>query len=254
MEKPLTLQLYTVRDHFAQDSLKTFRALKNIGYSAVEFGGVHNWKAPDLRAQMDEVGLWALGAHIPVTRLKDDIKGVVQEAKVLGFQYVVCPWLPPEQRNAEAYRALLLVLEHAGKVCLSEGLTLAYHNHDFELELVFGSVSALEFLMENLAPEVMQFELDVYWAAYAGKDPVAFLEAFAGRAPLLHCKDMTKDGLRTFAEVGSGSLDFPAILKTAEATSMKWSVVEQDTCKGDPLDSAASSFKYLRTLGLGQPV
>jgi sugar phosphate isomerase/epimerase len=251
VEKPLTIQLYTVRDHFAQDSLKTFKALKQIGYSAVEFGGAHNWKAPDLRAQMDEVGLSALGAHIPVPRLKDDLKGVVTEAKTLGYQYVICPWLPPEQRDSKAFRALLPLFKQVGKVCHSEGLIFAYHNHDFELEPIFSSVSALEFLEENLEPEVMQFELDVYWAAYAGKDPTTFLEAFAGRAPLLHCKDMTKDHSRTFAEVGSGALDFPVILKTAQATGMKWSVVEQDTCKGDPLDSAASSFHYLRTLGLG---
>lgn len=88
----------------------------------------------------------------------------------------------------------------------------------------------------------MGFELDVYWASYAGLDPVRFLESFAGCAPLLHCKDMTKDASRTFAEVGSGALDFPAILKTAEGTGMRWAVVEQDTCKGAPLDSAAQSF------------
>ena len=117
MEKPLTLQLYTVRDHFAQDSLETFQAVKKIGYSAVEFGGQHPWKAPDLRAQMDEVGLWALGVHIPVPRLKDDLRGVVQEAKTLGYQYVICPWLSPEGRSVEAHQALVPVLEQAGKVC-----------------------------------------------------------------------------------------------------------------------------------------
>lgn len=251
MEKPLTLQLYTVRDHFAKNSLETFQAVKRIGYSAVEFGGQHPWKAADLRAQMEGVGLWALGAHVPVPRLKDDLKGVVQEAKTLGYGYVICPWLPPEERSAEAYQALLPVLEEAGKVCRSEGLSFAYHNHDFELHPIFGSQNALEFFRERLEPELMQFELDVYWAAYAGLDPVEFIKSFAGRAPLLHCKDMSRDASHTFAEVGSGVLDFPAILETARASGMRWAVVEQDTCPGDSLDAAASSFRYLRTLGLG---
>ncbi|MDX2005441.1 MAG: sugar phosphate isomerase/epimerase [Meiothermus sp.] len=251
MEKPLSIQLYTVRDHFAQDSLKTLKALKQIGYSAVEFGGSHPWKAPDLKAQLDEVGMWALGAHIPVPRLRDDLSGVIGEAKTLGYEYVVCPWLPPEGRGAEAYRALLPLLAEVGRVCRSEGLIFAYHNHDFELYPVFGPQNALEFFAERLEPGLMAFELDVYWAAYAGVEPVKFLEAFAGRAPLLHCKDMTRDDSRTFAEVGSGRLDFPAVLRSAEALGMRWAVVEQDTCKGDPLDSAASSFRYLRTQGLG---
>lgn len=252
MNKGVILALYSVRDQFMADSQKTLRAVSEIGYSGVEFAGLGNSKAQDVRAQLDEFGLKAVSAHVPFQRLHEDLAGVIKEAKVLGMQFIVFPWLPPEQRTAETYRALLPALDQIGKTCRSEGLGFCYHNHDFELEKVFGNLNVLEFFAQNISPEHLTFEPDVYWAKFSGIDPVDFLKSFTGRVPLVHFKDMAKDDKNTFAEVGSGSLDFPSILKTSEQIGAQWNIVEQDKSKGDPMDSAASSFNYLKTLGLGQ--
>jgi len=251
MENSLALALYTVRDAFAADSQKTLQAVRRIGYSAVEFAGLGPWKAEDVHAQLDDLGLLGLSAHVPLQRLREDLPDVIREAKTLGLQYLVCPWLPPEQRNEAFYRGLVPLLEQVGKACQSESLAFCYHNHDFEFGAVFGDLNVLEFFAQEISPEFLKFELDVYWAAFAGLDPSKVLQQFAGRLPLVHLKDMAKDSSGTFAEVGSGSLDFPAIMKTAQAIGAHWGIVEQDRCKGDPLDSVASSLRYLKTLGLG---
>jgi sugar phosphate isomerase/epimerase len=98
-------------------------------------------------------------------------------------------------------------------------------------------------------PGHVAFEIDVYWAAYAGVDPVQLIGEFAGRAPLVHLKDMAP-GSRTFAEVGSGTLDIPAILNAARNVGAQWFVVEQDVCQRPPLESVRMSYEYLRGLGM----
>ena len=252
MNKGVVLALYSVRDQFMADSFKTLRTISEIGYSGVEFAGLGEWKAQDIRAQLDQFGLKAISAHVPPQRLRDDIGGVIQEAKVLGMKYVVFPWLPPEQRTAQTYRELVPVLDKVGSACRSEGLGFCYHNHEFELEKVFGDLSVLEFFAQEISPEHLSFEPDVYWAKFAEMDPVGFLRSFAGRVPLVHLKDMSKQDRNTFAEVGSGSLDMPAILKTSEEIGAEWAIVEQDRSEIGPLESAAISFKNLKNLGMGE--
>ena len=248
MEKSVALALYTVREAFAADSLGTLQAVRDIGYSAVEFAGLGTRKAADVRAQLDDLGLRGLSAHVPPQRLHDDLLGVIREAKTLGLEYVAFPWLPPEQRTPEFYRALAPMLKAMGEACAGEGLTFCYHNHEFELERVFGELNVLEFFAAEVRPEYLGFELDVYWAAFAGLEPTRLLECLEGRTPLVHLKDMSADDSRTFAEVGAGTLDFSSILQTSQRIGVRWGIVEQDQCKRLPLESAAMSFNYLQTL------
>ncbi|GAA3327864.1 hypothetical protein GCM10020331_069530 [Ectobacillus funiculus] len=64
--------------------------------------------------------------------------------KILESKYVVCPYLMPERRSEEDYKALIAILDEAGERCQSEGITLCYHNHDFELERLSDGRTALE--------------------------------------------------------------------------------------------------------------
>ncbi len=118
----------------------------------------------------------------------------------------------------------------------------------FELHPV-GDTTGLHILLHECDPSDVAFEIDVYWAAYAVVDPVQLIGEFAGRAPLVHLKDMVP-GSRTFAEVGSGTLDIPAILNAARNADAQWFVVEQDACQRPPLESVRMSYEYLRGLGM----
>jgi sugar phosphate isomerase/epimerase len=92
-------------------------------------------------------------------------------------------------------------------------------------------------------------EIDTYWVQRGGADPAAYIRQYAGRCPLIHLKDMAADEKGSFAEVGEGTMDWPAIFTASEAGGARWYIVEQDVCQRPPLDSVAISLRNLRTMG-----
>jgi sugar phosphate isomerase/epimerase len=237
--------MYTLRDLAATDYVGTLRKVKEIGYGAVEVAGVGGMSAAALRQELDAIGLIVSGAHVPIEMLERRLEAIIADMQTLGAPYLICPWMPPERRkSADDYRALARVLTGIGAAVADAGLTFCYHHHDFEL-LPFDDATGLHILLRECDPRAVAFEIDVYWTAYAGVDPVRLINEFAGRAPLIHLKDMAP-GSRTFAEVGYGTLDIPAILSAARAAGAQWFVVEQDVCQRPPLESVRMSYEYLR--------
>jgi sugar phosphate isomerase/epimerase len=246
---PLSLQMYTLRDLASVDYVGTLKKVKEIGYGAVEVAGVGSMGAAELRRELDAIGLIVSGAHVPIQALEGQLDTVLADMQTLGAPYLICPWIPPERRSsADDYHVLARVLNGIGERVSRAGLTFCYHHHDFELH-PFGDTTGLHILLHECDPGHVAFEIDVYWAAYAGVDPVQLIGEFAGRAPLVHLKDMAP-GSRTFAEVGSGTLDIPAILNAARNAGAQWFVVEQDVCQRPPLESVRMSYEYLRGLGM----
>jgi sugar phosphate isomerase/epimerase len=246
---PISLQLYTVRDDLARDALGTLRAVAAAGYTAVELAGTAGMSAGALRRELDALGLSVSSAHVAIDRLEGQIEAVIDEMQTLGAHFVVCPFLPPQRRgDIESYRALVPSLNAIGGRCAEAGLRFAYHNHDFELQQ-FGGTTGLHTMLRETDSNLVAFELDVYWAAYAGFNPVELLGEFAGRVPLVHLKDMTPPPSRTFAEVGHGTLDIPAICAAADAAGAEWFVVEQDKSSRSALESVKMSLDYLKSIG-----
>ena len=109
---------------------------------------------------------------------------------------------------------------------------------------------ALDVLLENSDPELVKLEVDVYWVKHGGDDPVARMTRLGQRVVALHLKDMAAGPDQKFAEVGTGILDFKAILAAAEKTGAKYGAVEQDETYGTPpLDAIRTSFENLKKLG-----
>ncbi|MDW8145076.1 MAG: sugar phosphate isomerase/epimerase [Roseiflexaceae bacterium] len=244
---PLSLQMYTLRDQAATDYVGTLRKVKEIGYDAVELAGLGGISAAKLRQELDAIGLIVSGAHVPIEMLESQLDTIIADMQTLGAPYLICPWAPPERRSsADNYRTLARVLNDIGAAVANAGLTFCYHHHDVELHS-FGNTTGLHILLHECDPRAVAFEIDVYWAAYAGVDPVQLINEFAERAPLIHLKDMAP-GSRTFAEVGHGVLNIPAILRAARAAGAQWFVVEQDICQRPPLESVRMSYAYLKGL------
>jgi sugar phosphate isomerase/epimerase len=249
MANPISLQMYTLRDETARDFPGTLRAVADLGYGAVELAGYGGMSAADLRRELDSCGLRVSGAHTPINRLEGDLDTVIAEMKTLGAPYVICPFLPPDRRpDAAGYARLAHTLDSIGAECRKQGVQLAYHHHDFELQR-FGDTTGLHILMNDRDAQNVKAEIDVYWAAIAGFDPAALLREFGSRAPLVHLKDMTAAPERTFAEVGNGTLDILGILAAADEIGAEWLIVEQDRCARPALESIGMSIDYLRSLG-----
>ena len=78
----------------------------------------------------------------------------------------------------------------------------------------------------------------------------------------VHAKDLTPEMLEQydsltfyvdigFAPVGSGELDFDAIIKTSLDLGVEFAFVEQDNCYGeDPFMCLKKSYDYLKSMGL----
>jgi sugar phosphate isomerase/epimerase len=247
MAAPVALQLYTVRTDMEKDVEGTLAQVAEMGYRGVELAGLHGRSAAQLRQTLDGLGLQVAGAHIPLNALQEKTEQTLDDMETVGSKFVSLPWLPPEMRNSrESFERLGEQLNAVGATCKARGITLCYHNHDFEFQKFDGEY-ALDLLYAHTDPSLLQAELDTYWIQYAGLDPVAYVRQYADRAPLIHLKDMTDDGSRFFAEVGTGTLPVDAII--AAATGAKWLIVEQDQSRRTPLESVRISIDNLKAKG-----
>jgi sugar phosphate isomerase/epimerase len=246
---PIALQMYTVRDDASRDFAGTLRKVAEIGYAGVEFAGTGSLSAAELRRLLDDLGLRVAGSHTGLDELEQNLRVALDFSQAIGNTTVVCPWLPQERRgSADGYRALGDLLNRVGAACKERGLRLCYHNHDFEFERFDGQYG-LDILYAATDPSLVQAELDTYWIKKAGADPAAYIRRYAGRAPLIHLKDMAADEKGSFAEVGEGIQDWPAIFAASEAGGAEWYIVEQDTCPRPPLESIAISLRNLKRMG-----
>jgi sugar phosphate isomerase/epimerase len=244
----IALQMYTVRDDAARDFVGTMRKVAEIGYPAVELAGMGGLTPEQVRDLCAELGLVAAGTHVGLDALEKDFAGMVHLHHTIGAVHVTVPSIPQDRfpRTEEAYRRAGTVLAEMGRRLRAEGLQLAYHNHAHEF-FATSAGTGMDTLYAESDPEDLHAELDVYWARKGGEDPAAYIRKLGARCRLLHIKDMATDG--SFAEIGTGELDFPAIFAAGAEVGTEWYIVEQDSCQGPPLEAVAISRENLRKWG-----
>lgn len=250
MSRPVVgLQLYTLRTILSDDPAGVLRQVAEMGYEAVELAGFAGLTAVEFKAALDEAGLKAVSSHASLQAIEEDFDAVVAQARLFGYSYVGLGSVPVEMRGSrENWVATAQRLSEVGKKLREEaGLTFFYHNHAFEFEEQYDGDYGLDLLYANSDAQNLQAELDTYWVQKGGENPVEYLQKYAGRTPILHIKDMGADG--DFAEIGTGSLNWPAIFAAAEAGGVQAYIVEQDTCPGNPLDSVRISIENLKKMG-----
>lgn len=243
------LQLYTLRDATAEDFEGTLRKVAAMGYEGVEFAGYGDIKAEDMRALLDELGLKAIGSHIGLHLLEGNIEAEIAYLKTIGAKYAICPWLPAEARDVESWRVHLVNFEQYGKRFREEGITFAYHNHEFEFEVILDGEVLFDALYARIDPQYLQVEMDIGWVQYSGVDPLAYIAKYAGRLPLLHLKDFRageKGQQIDTVELGRGDLPLLPIIDAASKASVEWLIVEQDTCANPPLEAVAESMEWIK--------
>lgn len=244
----IALQLYTVRDETTRDFAGTLRRVAGLGYTAVEFAGYGGLSIPQMQELLSTTGLQALSSHVSLENLEERLEQEIEYAQAIGCPYIVAPWLPPERRRAEVSPALAETLNNIGSAVRARGLTFAYHNHDFEFVPMSNEdpTFVLDYLLAHTNPNNVSLELDTYWAAFAGVDPIDYLHKHHGRVALVHLKDMTPE--RTFTEVGAGTLPIAAIVAAARSGGTQGYIVENDRPNIPSLESAQRSLQFLSTL------
>jgi sugar phosphate isomerase/epimerase len=241
------LQLYTVRDLTAQDMLGTLERLAAIGYRAVEFAGYGNASVRDIRATLDQHGMTAVGAHVALDNFESRFDQTIDDLQTLGCRYAIVPWVAEDRRGSLSNAQRLAdQLNRLGEQVRAAGLQFAYHNHAFEFDPIDGS-SLWDVLLRESDPELVALELDVFWAEYAGFDPVEMIGRLTGRVPLLHAKDISRDDPKADAPIGDGTLPWPRMLEAAEAAGVEWLIVEQDRPR-DALRDVERSLANLQAM------
>lgn len=244
-KQPIALQLYTVRDETARDFVGTIRKVAQMGYPAVEFAGYGGLSMQEMTALLQETGLQVSSTHVPLTAVEQDLDKEIAYCRAIGCSYLIVPWLPVERRNGESFRELAARFNSYGSRCSEQGINFGYHNHDFEFAQYEGKY-LLDYLIEHTDPQQVMFELDVYWAAFAGLDPSSYIRQHAGRIRIVHLKDMTAQ--RTFTEVGDGLLHLEQIYQVAKESGCQWYVVENDQPVLPSLESARRSLENLQRM------
>jgi sugar phosphate isomerase/epimerase len=255
------LQLFSLREQLPKDVKGVIAKVAEAGYKQVEtFGyskehGFWGLSAAEFKKLLRTNGLTTPSGHYGMDSfLKsgniNEIDDAIEAAAILEQTYVTIPYIGPDLRqNANDLKSITNWVNVAAKRVQNAGLKLGYHNHNFEFEPVEGQM-LLEMLLKNTDPDLVDFEMDVYWVVRAGQDPIQWLNNYPGRFKLIHAKDMDKADPKLNTEVGSGSIDFKKIFAATKSEGVKYYIVEQENFKMDPYASIVQSNKYLReTLG-----
>lgn len=246
--RPLGLQLYTMRNLMERDVEGTLRIVADAGYKEVEFAGYFGRDPKALRATLDGLGLAAPSAHIPIDVIRASLDQTLDAAATLGHQYIICPFLMPNDRTADSFRRVAADLNRAGEAARARGMRVGYHNHDFEFAALPGGERGMDLLLAGTDPALVAFEMDLYWVTYAGQDPLALFARAPGRFELWHVKDLgTVNGARTMVPVGTGTIDFARIYAQRAQAGVRHLIVEQDNAQ-DPPANIRTSYAGLRRI------
>lgn len=247
------IQLWTVKEQMLQDPKETLRQLASYGYTQIEgfegekglFWGMSN---REFNSFIEELGMRLVASHAGV---KENFEAKAAQAGEIGMQYLIDPYEGP-QESLDDYKRMAERFNQLGQICKNNGLRFAYHNHDYTFQEVEGVIPQT-ILVEQTDPELVDFEMDIYWVVAAGADPQRFLREYPNRYRLGHVKDRMKDVPATETNastvLGTGMIDYASILKTARQNGMEYFIVEQERFDNTtPLESSKRNAAYMRTL------
>lgn len=245
MTAPIAVQLYSVREFTERDFAGTVRKIVAMGYAGVETAGFPGTTAQAAGTLFKELGLAVSSAHAGLPVGKDQSK-ILEDMAAIGCKRLVCPGVSTSLfESTDGLKKAAHQLNEANQVCRANSLTLGYHNHYKEFQVVDGR-TAFDILLELVDPDVF-FQVDTYWAHVAGVDVPALIKKLGKRAPLLHIKDGPGDKNKPMLALGEGVMNIPAILAAARGFC-EWQIVELDSCATDMLEAVQKSYLYLANL------
>lgn len=235
--KKIGLQIYSLGRELYDDVPGGLKKIREMGYSTLELAGyrdgkINNIEMVEFRKMADDAGLKIISSHLnpPAREYTSSNKGEIADfwkkaaddhAKI-GVRYIVQPG-QPSTRSVEEVSLVCEVFNEAGRIAKENGLIFGYHNHDMEFarvipggkEMVFGRRAfgrnmpedaevIYDGFLRQTDPELVIFQLDVYWAVMGQNDPVEYMQKYPGRIRLLHIKDkavLGQSGMMNFEKI-----------------------------------------------------
>ena len=250
----------SMRKMFSQGIPATLDRIKELGITEIEGGIPRGMDRHEYKKHLDERGLKivAMGGSFERLQTPDSLRKIIDNAKFLGAQFIVCYWIPHDGDNFtfDDVKKAVEVFNAAGKTLKENGLTLAYHPHGYEFRAYEGGKGTLfDYLMDKTNPEYVTFQMDVFWIKNPGQDPVALLKRYPKRWTMLHLKDRKhgtennpngRQDVETNVVLGSGDVGISAVMQTAKRLGIKHAFIEDESSRA--LEQVPESIKYLRSL------
>jgi sugar phosphate isomerase/epimerase len=237
---PVGLQLYSLRAEFTRNVPATLEKVRGFGFKNVELASTYNLTPEKLTEMLEKNGLKAISGHFPFERYRDDAEGVAKEAEALGLQYAGCAWIPHQGDDftEKDCREAINVFNRAGETLARRNIKFFYHVHGYEFQ-PHAQGTLFDLLMSETKPNFVRFQMDVFWVVFPGQDPVKLFSKYGSRWELVHLKDMKK-GLTTGVltgktdvsndvTLGTGQMNWPAILKAAAKAGVKYYFIEDES-------------------------
>lgn len=283
--KEIGIQLYTLRDQLAIDAQTTIQHVAAVGYNHVETfgmnigdsGKVSFWGLPlaDLKSLLGDLNLRTHSGHYDLSEFlsadngsDEMLKRYIDTAAQLGQRYLIAP-VPPmmaiDRLQRDDYRFMADQLNKGGELANKSGITIGYHNHFWEFRTFADGSRGMDLLISGTDPNLVAFELDLFWTEKSGIDSTTYFNEYPGRFPLWHIKDMALDNTNpvtgpeldtlsvmavlphiTYTEVGTGAINFKKIIGSAETAGLQYAFVEQDIITIDPFESIGVSHRFVR--------
>ncbi len=247
----LSIQLYTLRS--LNDLDKVLDTVAAVGFRNVEGVGSHLDDAANVKAKLDARGLRFSSSHVGLAALRERPDSVVAACKLIGFNQLFMPAVPPQQRDMDAsgWRSLGRELGALATRFADAGIQLGYHNHNWELKPKDGGTTALELVFAEAEGSPLTWQADVAWLVRGGAEPDMWLWRYRDRLVSAHVKDIAPAGEKLdedgWADVGAGVRDWSSLWRTCRDCGAQWMVVEHDK-PSDPERCARASFAYLSRL------
>lgn len=246
--KPISIQLYSLREEAASDFAAVLKTVADIGYVGVEFAGLHGMAPAAVRAIIDDLGLQVSSAHMALPTVENAAQ-LIDECHTLGITKLVSGFGPDQFATMDEIKASAAKFATAVEVLKGTGIDFGMHNHWWEFKPVDGQMP--EDLVLDMVPGMFA-EIDVYWAEVGAGNAAAAVARLAKYARLLHLKDGHIDPASPMTAVGHGKLDMPAIVGAADPNVTEWMIVELDACATDMTEAVRDSYTYLVGNGLAK--
>jgi sugar phosphate isomerase/epimerase len=262
----IAVQLYSFRNDLDRDLSGTLARIKQLGIDCVEGYSLHGRTAEQLRSEFDRAGLRVISFHLPEEMRNGSPEEAARVTKILGAQQFGIAWLKESNTDAVTGSKLMAAAQRLNGFCpaaQAAGLKVFYHPHGYEFHEGDPEAKLFDRFAKELKSGCVDLQLDNFWVAYAGQDPVKFLRRYSDRVTSLHVKDMARnlqvapfDGSQwkgplpdeAFAPIGKGKLDIAGLVKAAKSGKVRWYIIEDETTH--PYENVALALPYLKSLGL----
>ncbi|MBL8207509.1 MAG: sugar phosphate isomerase/epimerase [Blastocatellia bacterium] len=255
LNAPLAVQLWSFRHSFEKDVPGTLQRVRAFGFTHVELAGYYNLTAQQFKSELDKAGLKAVSMHVGFDEIQTKLDEIIRDAKLFGVTDVGVPWINSPFTKADCEKAIA-IFNQAGEKLAANGLTFFYHTHGYEFVPNDGGTGTLfDLLLAKTNPKFVKLQLDTLHVAHPGQDPAELLRKFPGRFVSLHLKDLRKDKApdntgevkeEDGRPLGQGKVDWPAVLKEAQAQGLKWYIIEDET--PTVWEAVPQSLTYLKSV------